>query len=67
MIKELRAGREELCRLGEIGHSTNINWQDVITNLQDELEAQKIAQRRLEDIYKQDRLSKRKTLRDRED
>ena len=62
MIKELRSGREELCRLGGIGHDTNTRWQDVITDLQDELEAQKTKQKRFEDSYKQDRLSRRKTI-----
>ena len=52
MHKELRAGREELFRIGGIGSETNRTWQDVILNLQDELEAQKQEQRRIEDRSK---------------
>ena len=60
MIKEMQAGREELWKQRGIDYNTNIDWQDVMTNFQDELETQKIKQKRQEDVYKQDRLSKRK-------
>ena len=62
MIKEMRSGREELCKLGGLRHDTNAKWHDIITEFQDKLEGQKIEQKRSEDNYKQNKLRKRKTI-----
>ena len=41
MIKEMRSGREELCKLGGLQYDTSAKWHDIITTFQDKLESQK--------------------------
>ena len=62
MIKEMRSEREELCKLGGLQYETSADWHDIITTLQDKLEAQKLEHKRAEDSYKQNSLNKRKTI-----
>ena len=35
MIKEMRSGREELCKLGGLPYETSEEWHDLITGIQD--------------------------------
>ena len=58
----MRTDKTELWKSGGIAYHTYSKWQDVMTNLQDELEGQRTKQKRQEEAYKQDQISKRKTL-----
>ena len=62
MIKEMRSGREELCKLGGLQYETSEDWHGLISEIQDKLKAQKLEHKRTEDNFKQNNLNKRKTL-----